>query len=964
MSSPVISQNDKRQYKYLELSNKMSCLLISDSNADKSAASVTVHVGSLQDTQGRPGIAHFLEHMLFMGTEKFPDQNDYGNFITSNSGSNNAYTSYLDTNYYFDIANEKFEGGLDRFAQFFVSPLFTENCTDKELNAVDSEHKKNIMSDGWRKFQLLKSTSKEGHIYNSFSTGNLDTLKHPSIREDLLDFYKKYYSSNLMKLAVYGKESLETLEQWVVKMFSDAKNFDTKIPEIKEFPFDKENMCQFYKLVPIEDNDYLTLEWYIENVRPYYKDQPTHYITTLIGHEGKNSLLSFLKDEGLALELEASDYIHANLFTEISINIKLTKKGLAEHDKVTRIVFQYLKVLRDHGVSKEHWEEFKQVLKMKFAFKDKEKPMGYVNQLSVRMHYVPTEDVVQEKFLMEEFKPELLKKIIDSLNPDNLRIYLSSKSVEKDCTKKEKWYGTQYIDAPLSDEILKYFSDPEIEKSTHGYILDLPPLNSFVPKSFDILAKDLSALPAYPSKVYSSNSVELFFKQDNIFKQPKACAKFQLYSTDHGFGTRLEATLLLQVWKKLWEESIRELKYEAYTAAFNVSVEENTGGIQLTLSGFSDSLNNVASAVFEKIESFDPKQYESFFEDIKDDLIKENENNKLKSPYQQAFNFSDAILETDPAKSHPDTIAKGLQKLTFKKLLDFHNDWLSTHRVEILIIGNLVEEQAVKIAKKVEEILASKKGSSALPADRIPESRIINLQHNTTWIFEEYLKPTKEGNKEPNSCCMCAFEYEKATPTTNMILEVLQNYLSEPVFETLRTNEQLGYIAFSYRFDNRGILTSNVLVQSSHKSPEYISSRIYNFFDSYRAKIKEITQEDFEKFVQSVRVNVEQKDLSIQEECNRYWKEVQRHSYLFNRKDLNLDELKKFKKEDLIELYKRLFLTKKRVVEIHVISEDHVEDNTKLKQERLAKEESTKEIVSIEWLKRRLPLYPDFHSML
>src|SRR4051794_7032708 len=112
MTTPIISPNDKRSYKHVTLSNKLSCLLVSDPEADKSAASVTVHVGAIQDPKNRPGLAHFLEHMLFMGTDKFPDQNDYGNYVTGNSGSNNAYTSYLDTNYFFDISNKAFEGGL------------------------------------------------------------------------------------------------------------------------------------------------------------------------------------------------------------------------------------------------------------------------------------------------------------------------------------------------------------------------------------------------------------------------------------------------------------------------------------------------------------------------------------------------------------------------------------------------------------------------------------------------------------------------------------------------------------------------------------------------------------------------------------------------------------------------------------------------------------------------------------
>jgi insulysin len=65
---------------------------------------------------------------------------------------------------------------LDRFAQFFISPLLNQNSAEKEINAVDSEHQKNIHNDSWRKYQLTKHISKVGHPYNKFSTGNKSTL--------------------------------------------------------------------------------------------------------------------------------------------------------------------------------------------------------------------------------------------------------------------------------------------------------------------------------------------------------------------------------------------------------------------------------------------------------------------------------------------------------------------------------------------------------------------------------------------------------------------------------------------------------------------------------------------------------------------------------------------------------------------------------------------------------------------
>jgi len=90
---------DKRQYKYLVLPNKIRCLLVSDMEADKAAAAIDVHVGSAHDPKPLFGVAHFLEHMLFQGTKKYPIENEYSEFISKNGGYENAFTSTEDTNY-------------------------------------------------------------------------------------------------------------------------------------------------------------------------------------------------------------------------------------------------------------------------------------------------------------------------------------------------------------------------------------------------------------------------------------------------------------------------------------------------------------------------------------------------------------------------------------------------------------------------------------------------------------------------------------------------------------------------------------------------------------------------------------------------------------------------------------------------------------------------------------------------
>ena len=77
--------------------------------------------GSGDDPKDRAGLAHFLEHMLFLGTERYPAADEYQRFISENGGGHNAYTA-LEHNQFLDIDADKLDEALDRFSQFFTAP--------------------------------------------------------------------------------------------------------------------------------------------------------------------------------------------------------------------------------------------------------------------------------------------------------------------------------------------------------------------------------------------------------------------------------------------------------------------------------------------------------------------------------------------------------------------------------------------------------------------------------------------------------------------------------------------------------------------------------------------------------------------------------------------------------------------------------------------------------------------------
>ena len=155
-----------------------------------------VAAGSFSDPPDAEGLAHFCEHMLFLGTEKYPNDHEYSNYLTAHGGGDNAFTSTQETNYYFTVDSKFLEKALDLFAQFFIAPLFRNTSVADEVHAVNAEHEKNLQADPWKIWQLLKHVSNPLHPFHQFSTGTLYTLNNTNLLELLKHYYRSSYSAN------------------------------------------------------------------------------------------------------------------------------------------------------------------------------------------------------------------------------------------------------------------------------------------------------------------------------------------------------------------------------------------------------------------------------------------------------------------------------------------------------------------------------------------------------------------------------------------------------------------------------------------------------------------------------------------------------------------------------------------------------------------------------------------------
>ncbi len=385
----------------------------------------------MTDDKELPGLAHFCEHMLFLGTEKFPDETEYHKFLSQHGGSSNAYTASNHTNYYFDVSPKYLEGALDRFSQFFLAPLFTESATEREVCAVNSEHEKNVPSDTWRIRQMMCSLCDPDHDYHKFGTGNKATLddlpkaKGMNVREELLKFHDRWYSSNIMALSVLGVQPLNELEELIRRLFSDVKNKDVLAPSWPNHPYGEEQSKKVTYVVPVKDIRQLNIWFPTEDLQPYYKTSPGHYLGHLIGHEGKGSLLSELKARGWVNTLVGGQKPGSKGFGFFIVDVDLTLDGMDHIDDIVTLVFQYLRMLREAGPLEWIFEECKSLRSLAFRFKDKERPLSYTCGLAGGMHDYPLEEALNRGYVISEWKPELITKVRKA-SPSSLRKFMCS----------------------------------------------------------------------------------------------------------------------------------------------------------------------------------------------------------------------------------------------------------------------------------------------------------------------------------------------------------------------------------------------------------------------------------------------------------------------------------------------------------------------------------------------------------
>lgn len=267
-----------------------------------------------------------------------------------------------------------------------------------------------------------------------------------------------------MSLVVYSNQEIKELENYVADLFGQIRNKDKGPISYKNSPkpFTPNELQKLRKIKTVKKSRKLVFNFFYPNIRDEFRSDPLKIVSFLLGHEGKGSLLSHLIRQEWALELMSYSDNVADMYSIFAVHVTLTEKGLAEYENVVDSLFQYVAKLRQAGLSESLFREIQTVTKLGFEFQSKSSGLGKSINLAGLMQHSPPELVNKYNHMMEQFRPERFKEVVEHLTPANLILELRNHELDG-LPLKEPIYGTEYSLDPIRPGLVE-----EINKMLTG----------------------------------------------------------------------------------------------------------------------------------------------------------------------------------------------------------------------------------------------------------------------------------------------------------------------------------------------------------------------------------------------------------------------------------------------------------------------------------------------------------------
>jgi insulysin len=810
-----------REYRYLTLPNTLRVLLISDPTTDKAAASMDVFVGTNNDPKEFPGLAHFLEHMLFLGTDEYPEAGEYQQFISDQTGSHNAFTAPEHTNYFFSLNPNALEPALDRFSRFFVAPTLDPIYVDREVNAVHSEYQSKLRDPARLSFEATKQGLNPKHPFSQFGAGNLNTLKKPGLLDALKDFYENEYSSNRMALVVLGEEPLDTLEQLVTERFTEIPNRNLPSSVIDTPLFDTDRLPFVVQSKPATESRRLSLLFPVPDTDAFIDRAPLRYIGHLLAHEGEGSLLANLKARGYANGLSAGESLGMTESRSFSISVSLTPQGLIHRDIIIGEIFRTIRLIETMGIDSWRFEELKVISDANFKFEEESDPQNVVTYLSEKLHSVPPQRLFTYGRQLRQFDGQLVRDMLSWLTPERMLVRVTAPEIEP--TETTTYYPTSIRRFSLQKDRLKAFQNARAEVSR---AVRLPEPNPFIQAPGEPLPNTRKAtIETQPRVLFFSEGAIGYVLTENRYSQPRSDLYIRLRTPLAANSP--EASIMSDLLSDAINEHLNSLSYAAALAGAGFSAQATQSGITLQFSGYHQSLIPLVNQVLDSLPI--PLIDESTWSRLHQ--LKSQSLARVQAARPSSRLFDEVTAELMPFAYSNIELNEAFASIDRQTFHQYQKAFFSGLKTEMFLHGPVSRNEGQALLESWVQ---------RLPIDQAtPEVQVTT----NAWSGE---RTRSYQYDHPDQAATVVYIDTNTDPGSRILNQLAGNLIEAPFYTHLRTEKQLGYITFATAFPlyNTPILTG--AIQSPTANPDDLASAIQSEFEGFAATVERMPDEQFE----------------------------------------------------------------------------------------------------------------------
>ncbi|XP_003743560.1 insulin-degrading enzyme-like [Galendromus occidentalis] len=879
---------DHSVYRGLDLVNGMKVLLGSEPDLEKSRMSLCIMAGYMSDPRELQGLAHFTEHMMFMGSRKYPAENHLFAYLNGHGGSANAYTHGDMTCYYYEVDPEFLEESLAIISDMMRDPLLTEETAQREIFAVDTEHRKNLKSDNWRQNQIEKATGDQDHPFTQFSTGSKAGLEagakmlNTTVIEEVRKFYRKYYTARMMNIFVQGRESLQDLQTMILKYFSPIRRGSVDSPVWLKHPYEHSRKLMLH-IVPAVETKLLEIVFAVPDMLEFYRSLPELYVSSgIIGYKGSGSLYAYLHQKSYIASLSAKVRGNFRHFGIFSIEVRLSDLGFENLDEVIESIFAYINFHKEVGPDEDVFRDLQTGRRIQFKYRPKWNGQDFPRYTAEKLRSFSWRDMLSAYYVIHKYRPDHIRNLLALLSPDNCRIVVSSSTyANRTDLRREPIYNASYALSRISfQQLTKWKTVP------HGDRFLIPKKNDFIPDRLQVYRAE-PRFGRVPVLLESEAASRLWFLQSDDFNTPKSAARV-LYRTDI-IDLQTSDILKIIVIAKMFTETMDEEWTAARLAGVQMDIMPAIRGYFFSISGYNQKQGQILQSALRKFREFNINQ--RMLDDAREQLRRALKGQLSKKFFQILPDIRNRLLILGYSFT-PEENLEFLEKFTVRDIQGFLDRSRARSSAVVYVFGNVELETALQMYREAKRMLEN-------TTMKFEDSQLIEEFSLSEGHFYRYVDAIKE---QPLNSVEVFYELGESVDRKRdlVVSELLAVIISDITASVLRTREQLGYSANSSFKKAMNTFGLTVTVESAHNIT-YVEQRIRNFIHNVAPwYLKKLSKEMFDDHRDSLVHSKLQKATGPVSFGSRFWVECYR-ACNFHRAEDEAEIARTLTKQDLID---------------------------------------------------------------